>query len=549
MNEQLDPRTRQRIQALQTYTIALEQGNIEATSAVLRAAEHDAVLERMIVELHMASLETTPSVDPGDMQLIQAILLTYTPREAPEEAQVPLNGSSPIPESSTSIDNQEPFIPEGEKAMSTTEYTHSTEQSVQYQPVHKDKKHKHAYAFLQTLAAVLTVGAIVGGFILVLALRNGATSGLTNLPTITTYKNALITVNSSDGTVYALQPGSGKVLWQYATHQEVDTMIQQNGFVYVSTSSNVGARPNYLYAFRASDGKLMWSKEYPLLTGYSTMVVDSNAIAISGGEGDGSMDVVNASDGSLLWRYIPDPNGSVLWSYPIIAEHLSVIYIRYSDGIEAFQLRTGKLLWKSQAVPTVDTIFFAKTTMYVVDVDRSAIITMNPQNGKVEKSVKLSSDDQPILDGFDNGILYVDKGPMTKNVQVCALRMSDGTQLWCSSKYLDGGGIFETPAIMNKTLYYDQGVDSMNGKVRVVALATINGNVHWQWLSTETHLYSSSDLLNVVGYNGIIYLTTHQGIFAFRSSDGHLLWHLLANKDLESFALPSVPGQTLQAPN
>ncbi len=549
MNEQFDPRTHQRLQALHTYTIALEQSNIEATSAVLRAAEYDAVLERMIVELHIASVETTPSVDPGTMQQLQALLLTYTPREVPVEAPASLNGSSSTPEHSTLIDNQEPIIPKGEKVMSTTEYTLSTEQSVQYQPAHRDKKHRRAYAFLQTLAAVLTVSVIVGGFILLLVQRHSTTSRLNDLPAIPTYKNALITVASSDGTVYALQPGSGKVLWQYAMHQEIDTMIQQNGFVYVSTSSNAGARPNYLYTFRASDGKLMWSKEYPLLTGYSVIVVDGNAIAISGGEGDGSMDVVNASNGSLLWRYIPDPKGSVLWSYPIIAEHHSVIYIRYSEGIEAFQLRTGKVLWKSQAVPTVDTIFFADTTMYVIDVDRSTIITLNSQNGKVEKTVKFSPNEQPILDGFDNGILYVDKGPMTQNVQVCTLRMSDGSQLWCSAKYLDAGGIFETPAIMNNTLYYNQGVDSMHGKVRVVALATNNGDVRWQWLSTETHLYSSSDLINVVGYNGIVYLTTRQGIFAFNSSNGHLLWHLLTNKNFESFALPSVPGQTLQAPN
>jgi outer membrane protein assembly factor BamB len=546
MHEQFDPRTRQRLQALHTYTIALEQGNIEAISAVLRAAEDDAVLERMIIELHMASLETTPFVDSRDMQPLQAILLTYTPREVPVEA--PLNGSSPSPERSTSIDNQEPIIPGGEKAMSTTAYTLHNERRVRYQPERKSEKYKHAYAFLQTLVAVLTVGVIVGSFILLLAGRHGTTAGLTNLPVIPTYKNALITVASSDGTVYALQPGSGKVLWQFATHQEVDTMIQQNGFVYVSTSSNAGARPDYLYTFRASDGKTMWSKGYPLLTGYSIMVMDNNAIAISGGEGDGSMDVVSASNGSLLWRYVPDSKGSI-WAYPIIAEHLSVIYIRYYEGLEAFQLQTGKLLWKSQAVPTVDTIFFADTTMYVIDADRSAIITMNPQNGQVEKTVKFSSHEQPILNGFDNGILYVDKSPLSQNAQVCAIRISDATQLWCSSKYLDEGGIFEQPTIMNKTLYYYQAVDSMNAKVRVVALDTNNGNVRWQWLSTETNLYSSINLLNVVGYNGIIYLTTRQGIFAFRSSDGHLLWHLLANKNLQSFALPSVPGQTMQAPN
>ncbi|MEO8971299.1 MAG: PQQ-binding-like beta-propeller repeat protein, partial [Ktedonobacteraceae bacterium] len=352
MNEQFDPRTLQRIQALHTYTIALEQGDLEATSAVLRSAEHDAMLERMIVELHMASLETTSSIQSGDILPLQALLHTYAAQEAGVQAQ--LNGSSPVSKSSTSIDNQEPATQRRQEAMSTTEYPQYTEQSERHQPEQKSQKNRRFYTTLQTLVAILIVGMIISGFVLLLAQRHNTTAGLKSLPIIPD-KNALITVASSDGTVYALQPGSGKVLWQYATHQEVDTMVQQNGFVYVSTSSNAGARPNNLYTFRASNGEPLWSKKYPLLTGYSTVAVDDNAIAISGGEGDGSMDVVNARDGSLLWRYIPDPKGSVSWSNPIIAEHHSVIYIRYSDGIEALQLRTGKLLWKSSAVPTVET--------------------------------------------------------------------------------------------------------------------------------------------------------------------------------------------------
>ena len=52
MNEQLTPDAQRHLQVLQRYMLAMESGDIDSMSLVLREAERDSALEKMILEVN-----------------------------------------------------------------------------------------------------------------------------------------------------------------------------------------------------------------------------------------------------------------------------------------------------------------------------------------------------------------------------------------------------------------------------------------------------------------------------------------------------------------
>lgn len=517
MSEQFDQRTRARVQALHAYTIALEQSDLETVARVLQQAEQDVALERMILELHAAGLDSAHLDHQGVPVVLdqEEIATERTPDMASE--YIHLNGA----------------------------YPHSRSRHTQQ---------ARSIAFLQALAAVLIIGALISSFALLLAHHPGSPghagrgkpTPISGKPTpgqnqpAPTNQNFYVTAASNNGTIYALQAKTGHIVWQYATHQEVDMMVQQGGILYVSTSGS-GTRPNYLYKFRLSDGKLLWEKYYPQLEGYSVIVVDGNAIAISGGEGDGSLDVVSANDGSLLWRYVPS-GGSATWSYPIIAEHNQVLYIRiYNNGMEAVQLTTGKLLWTSTASP--DTLVFVGKVLYGINALSYTVTRQDINTGKEIGSWRFSPNDNLLKGGYDATTLYISKGGLEASNQVCALRLSNGAQRWCLPKAKTS--LIVPPALINATFSYIQ--VSQDNHWIADSIHTSNGSPRWHWTNGGT--INLMNDLNIVGAGRFVFITTPRSFYALASNDGHVLWQSLKGVNPAPFALPSVPGQILQLPN
>ena len=65
--------------------------------------------------------------------------------------------------------------------------------------------------------------------------------------------NGVVYVGSIDGNLYALNAGTGALLWKYTTGSAVDSSpAVANGVVYV------GSDDNNLYALNASTGALLW---------------------------------------------------------------------------------------------------------------------------------------------------------------------------------------------------------------------------------------------------------------------------------------------------
>jgi polyvinyl alcohol dehydrogenase (cytochrome) len=207
-------------------------------------------------------------------------------------------------------------------------------------------------------------------------------------------------VGSQNGTVYSLDATSGCVAWIYTA---------QGG---VRGSVTVGPRPGapgrfnayfsdqkgYAYAVDAATGAQVWSVQveaHPLirLTGSPALYRDRLYVPTSSyeevGKGPtyncctfrGAVVALDTATGKAIWRAYPideepklmgkrpdggeswGPSGGAIWSAPTIDAKRGLIYVgvgnTYSgkesqpgtDGIVAFDLKTGKKKWQQQLAP------------------------------------------------------------------------------------------------------------------------------------------------------------------------------------------------------
>jgi len=80
MNEQLTPDGQRYVQVLQRYMLAMESGDTNSMATVLREAEQDRALERMILEVNdFYQQEDRTRAQPADVALVQQLLLNTIP--------------------------------------------------------------------------------------------------------------------------------------------------------------------------------------------------------------------------------------------------------------------------------------------------------------------------------------------------------------------------------------------------------------------------------------------------------------------------------------
>src|SRR5215471_13939164 len=85
MKEQLATRTQQRVKMLYRYTHAMECGDTDIMAVVLEEAQHDSVLERMILEVNeVYQIEDRTVAHPDDVATAQELLLATFAEHAPD---------------------------------------------------------------------------------------------------------------------------------------------------------------------------------------------------------------------------------------------------------------------------------------------------------------------------------------------------------------------------------------------------------------------------------------------------------------------------------
>lgn len=116
MNEPLTPDAQRHIQVLQRYMLAMESGDIDSMALVLREAEQDHALEKMLLEVNdYYQQEDHTMAGAADVALVQQLLLNTIPamREDPASTQPSDSTGHPVyPQPQLMLEN----VPAPEKA-------------------------------------------------------------------------------------------------------------------------------------------------------------------------------------------------------------------------------------------------------------------------------------------------------------------------------------------------------------------------------------------------------------------------------------------------
>jgi outer membrane protein assembly factor BamB len=246
--------------------------------------------------------------------------------------------------------------------------------------------------------------------------------------------NGVVYVGSKDGSLYALNAGTGKLLWSYPTGGAITSSpAVANNEVFVYSTGGV------FYALRATTGKLIWQR---------SLGADSNSSPVTSGNNvyvgthyDGSLDAFNMTTGGMLWNF---PTGQPLDS-PAVANGL--VYVGSQDGhMYAIHASTGVKAWAAATGSIVDSSPALAGGQLYVGTNSGAIYEINSSNGTIAKSTNL--DHYPIRTSpaIAGGLVYVGTDSGTEY----ALSPSTLAVKW---KAPLGSPLRSSPAFANGVLY------------------------------------------------------------------------------------------------
>ena len=205
-------------------------------------------------------------------------------------------------------------------------------------------------------------------------------------------------LGDDNGYVYALNAATGCVYWSLHADAQVRTSISigpVSGHGSSKYAAYFGDRKANVYAVDARNGEVLWKQNVeprvlahitgsPVLYGGRVYVGVAGSEEVASGDPHypcctyrGSLSALDANTGKVIWKSytIPEepkptkknalgtqlwaPAGASIWSTPTVDVKLHAIYVstgnaftepaaKTSDGIVAFDLQTGKMLWSYQ---------------------------------------------------------------------------------------------------------------------------------------------------------------------------------------------------------
>lgn len=417
---------------------------------------------------------------------------------------------------------------------------------------------KHSLRRVFSLVAAACIAALIVGSMLFIS--NLAQHQKKSPPT--TASGTPQDIYASNATsVFKLDPQTHQALWQQ-TLKAVTKIIPAGKVVYILQSSMQTGETNAILALDASNGKTLWTHSFPaqnqqnktfardmvlaqgrLYVGWQTLSGNTASAAQRNTASAAQIYVFKASDGSKLTTY---PATASVWLMAADAD-AGVLAVSADGSLQVYNLSTGQALWHvsfptSTNAPVVS-LKIANGLIYAVvtaidgksNSNLSSILAYKATTGEqVWQSPTFASD---ALYSFtvNQNIVYfgttlepqpVQKKPVTGRIY--AYDVQANRQLW--STPVDGATL-HTPIFNAGVVYF--GVDSGAGdniaptQAHIVAVNAATGALKWQ--QTLTTNYIGAFCLG----NGTLYASSYtvsqSGItpgksYAFKASDGHMLW-------------------------
>jgi len=386
---------------------------------------------------------------------------------------------------------------------------------------------------MSAMAAVLVMGIIVGSFLILLAHHSPGPAGLgPNSPSAAPLA-VYVGLDAKDGTVYALRPSDGSILWQHRIDQGGQKFAHEptidHGVVYL-TSLN-----GSIYALRASDGSLLWHRA---VEGIPYQPVGADGTIIYLGASDGAIYALRTSDGSQLWHHpTSTPNALVL------AVVNGQVYA-FSGGLYALRASDGSVIWHDETLQFSSRSFVVTNgKVYVPEnvAGHPSVVVLRASDGQHLQPLPVQGEL-----AFADGILYI------SGQELYALRPRDDSVLWhtqsnCivpTGRLSVNNGVVYTSVSVYQSSSGSAQQENAKGNVPeistdVCALRTRDGKLLWHW-----HKSTVEGVTVPVVADGHVYFSTgvdignkEDGLYALRASDGFLLWHAFQGKLLDGPAV------------
>ncbi len=286
-------------------------------------------------------------------------------------------------------------------------------------------------------------------------------------------QNATTSTKQATGTIKPLGSGStpeagndGKPVAQIDGHQESTIAAQSVLFV--------GSDNGSLYAFGANSGKIQWQHALAdtqvLVVGVRSNIVYATT--------DATLYALNATTGTLLWHY----QANIYIAKTVIDD--TTIYINtaatgQSSTLDAVRAVDGAMLWHYTLSSTV-----------------------------------------PILLSVIHGVVYCrqSSGDFNDyNQTLYALRAQDAHVLWHIHTTGTDGFVGDAPAVASDIAYFS----TNSGAVYAIQIDI--GSQRWH-IAKPLELSSAPTSVSPIVFNGDLFVTTQQHIYALQASDGKQLW-------------------------
>jgi outer membrane protein assembly factor BamB len=295
--------------------------------------------------------------------------------------------------------------------------------------------------------------------------------------------NNLYAFKASDGTSLWSQPCLGR--------NNGAAPAVADGVVYVTTGLS-----SRLCAFEAATGRPLWNQQLPSPDSYkiwaSPTVADG--VVYVGADG-GGLYAFKTSDGTLLWN---QPTGGQIICSPAVAR--GVVYVGGGDTISgqlsAFKAADGTPLWTQSMGATVGQLSCPAVARGVVYVRSryGTLFAFKAADGIPlwTQSLGAGPDTWPLFSSpaVAHGVVYV--GSADGNLY--AFNAHDGTPLWNQPT---GGPIASSPAVANEVVY----VGSGDGKL--YAFKAADGTALWNSVGVVPPIDQSP-----VAAHGVVYVAS-----------------------------------------
>jgi polyvinyl alcohol dehydrogenase (cytochrome) len=390
-------------------------------------------------------------------------------------------------------------------------------------------------------------------------------------------------IGDDNSYVYALNAETGCVYWSFQAEAQVRTAIAiapVAGKGSAKYAAYFGDRKANVYALDAHNGELLWKTNVDQrvlshITGSPIAYNGRIYVGVAGSEevasGDphypcctyrGSLSALDAGTGKVIWKSytIPEgpkptkknslgtqlwaPAGASIWSAPTIDTKARAIYAstgnaftepaaKTSDGIVAFDLATGKILWSYQGVEN--------------DASPQGCGGRGPKGEQCPEHPGPDWDfaNSPILRTLANGkrvLVAAHKGgtavaidPDRRGALLWKADLTDGAVAGPGGQIMWGGAADE------QNVYYDLQTGA------VAALKLADGTKAWL-----THVDPADPgagrrprkglTAAVTVIPGVVFAGGWDGVLhAFAAADGHQLWQFNTAQDFET--VNGVPGK------